>query len=68
MALCYLTGRQQHHEVIDAVSKLAEKLRVNVLQYQFMRLYEYIGFFVKVLIKSLHEPLRGSFTLHFTLR
>ena len=34
MTLCNLTGRWLHHDAIDVVPKLAEKLRVNVLLLQ----------------------------------
>ena len=49
MALCSLLGRRRLHDLIDAIPKLAEKLRVNVLLLQFKQL---IRFFVKVLTET----------------
>ena len=40
MALYNLTGRRRHHDVIDAVPPLAEKMRVHVFLIQFLRLYQ----------------------------
>ena len=45
MVLYNLAGHRQHHDVIDAVPLLAEKLHVNVLLLQFQY------FFIKVLIE-----------------
>ena len=45
MALCSLIGHQRHHDITDAVPKLAEKLHVS------FNLSTYIGLFVKNLIK-----------------
>ena len=49
MVLCNLIGRRRYHDVIKAVSKLAEQLRVNVLLLQFKRLC--VSFFVSILIE-----------------
>ena len=49
MALCNLIGRRRYHDLNDAVPKLAEKLRVNVLLLQFCT---YVRFSVKVLIET----------------
>ena len=35
MVLCNLIGRRRHHDIIDVVPKLAEKMRVNVIQFYF---------------------------------
>ena len=48
MALSSLIGRRAHHDLIDTVPKLAEKLHVDNLLLQFKRL----RFFVKVLIET----------------
>ena len=40
MTLCNLIGRSRNHGVIDVVPELAEKMRVNVIQFYFKRLYE----------------------------
>ena len=48
MALSSLIGRWTHHDLIDTVPKLAEKLHVDNLLLQFKRL----RFFVKVLIET----------------
>ena len=48
MALSNLIGRRTHHDLIDTVPKLAEKLHVDKLLLQFERL----RFFVKVLIAT----------------
>ena len=40
MVLCSLTGRGRYNDLIDAVPKLAEKLRVYSLLLQFKRSYK----------------------------
>ena len=60
MALHNLTGCWGHHDLIDAVLKLAEKLCVNVLLLQFKLLYK---IFVKVLIET-HLNISNQF--HFS--
>ena len=49
MALCSSIKRRRYHDIIDAVPKLTEKLRVNSLLLQFKGLYK---IFVKVLIET----------------
>ena len=46
MVECNLIGRRRRHGVFDAIPLLAEKLRVNVVNFS-----AYIRFFVNVLIE-----------------